>query len=140
MRVMSFPFLMPAGRRPGLESPSDQGRGTSEASGAWPRRVSGSVGGDGLWSAVKGRRKAPWNSGRDRRCGLVDSLRGLGRNGPSGGREARRLERGMAVIRALAVTLNQGKTATTLMRAEPRSLWQAARELGGGECRRSDLR
>ena len=140
MRVMSFPFLMPSGRQPGLESPSNQGRGTSEASGAWPWRRSGSVRGGGLWSAVEGRRKAPWNSGRDRRCGWADSLRGLGRNGPSGGREARWLERGTAVIRALAVTLNQGKTATTLMRAEPRSLWQAAQELGGGECRRADLR
>jgi len=82
MRVMPFHFLMSAGRRPGLESPSDQGRGTSEASGAWPRRVSGSVRVGGLWSAVEGRPRAPWNSGRDRRCGWADSLRGLGRNGP----------------------------------------------------------
>ena len=49
MRVMSFPFLMPSGRMPGLESPSDQGRGTSEASGAWPRRRSGGV---GCWRAL----------------------------------------------------------------------------------------
>ena len=82
MRVMSFHFLMRSGRMPGLESPSDQGRGTSEASGAWPWRRSGSVRGGGLWSAVEGRRKAPWNSGRDRRCGKADGLRGLGRNGP----------------------------------------------------------
>ena len=81
MRVMSFHFLMPSGRMPGLESPSDQGRGTSEASGAWPWRRSGSVRVGGLWSAVEGRRKAPWNSGRDRRCGKADGLRGLSRNG-----------------------------------------------------------
>ena len=73
---------MPVGRMPGLESPSDQGRGTSEASGAWPWRRSGSVRGGGLWSAAEGRRKAPWSSGRDRRCGKADGLRGLGRNGP----------------------------------------------------------
>ena len=82
MRVMPFYYLMQFGREPGLESPSDQGRGTSEASGAWPRRVSGSVRVGGLWSAVEGRRKAPWNSGRDRHCGKADGLRGLGRNGP----------------------------------------------------------
>ena len=35
---------------------------------------------------------------------------------------------------------NRSTTSTTLMRAEPRSLWQAAQELGGGECRRADLR
>ena len=66
----------------GCESASAIGRGTSEASGAWPRRVSGSVGmrralavqglGD-LWLP---------DPDKDRRCGWADSLRGLGRNGP----------------------------------------------------------
>ena len=40
MRVMSFPFLMPFGRQPGLESPSNQGRGTKWSvapEGVWQR-------------------------------------------------------------------------------------------------------
>ena len=40
MRVMSFPFLMTFGRQPGLESPSDQGRGTKWSvapEGVWQR-------------------------------------------------------------------------------------------------------
>lgn len=41
MRVMSFPFLMPSGRQPGLESPSNQGRGTK-----W------SVAPEGVWLAI----------------------------------------------------------------------------------------
>ena len=82
MREMSPAFTTPLMREPGFESSSAIGRGTSEASGAWPWRRSGSVRVGGLWSAVEGRRKAPWNSGRDRRCGWADSLRGLGRNGP----------------------------------------------------------
>ena len=39
----------------GCESASAIGRGTSEASGAWPRRRSGRCGGGGLWSAAEGR-------------------------------------------------------------------------------------
>ena len=40
MRVMSFPFLKPSGRQPGLESPSNQGRGTKWSvapEGVWQR-------------------------------------------------------------------------------------------------------
>ena len=40
MQVLPFPFLMPAGRRPGLESPSNQGRGTQWSvapEGVWQR-------------------------------------------------------------------------------------------------------
>ena len=66
----------------GCESASAIGRGTSEASGVWPRRRSGRERGGGLWSAAEGRLQAPWSSGRDRRCGWADGLRGLGRNGP----------------------------------------------------------
>ena len=82
MRVMSFLYLMRDGRRPGLESPSDQGRGTSEASGAWRRRVSGSV---GMRRALAvqglGDLRLP-DPDKDRRRGWADSLRRLGRNGP----------------------------------------------------------
>ena len=39
-------------------------------------------GGGGLWSAAEGRLQAPWSSGRDRREGWEDGLRGLGRDGP----------------------------------------------------------
>lgn len=39
-------------------------------------------GGGGLWSAAEGRPRAPWSSGRDRREGWEDGLRGLGRDGP----------------------------------------------------------
>ena len=66
----------------GCESASDIGRGTSEASGAWPRMVSGSV---GMRRALAvqglGNLRLP-DPDKDRRCGWADSLRGLGRNGP----------------------------------------------------------
>ena len=82
MRVLSFSSLMRDGRRPGLESPSDQGRAASEASGAWRRRVSGSV---GMRRALAvqglGDLRLP-DPDKDRRCGRADSLRRLGRNGP----------------------------------------------------------
>ena len=48
MRVMSFPFLMPSGRQPGLESPSDQGRGTKwsvATEGVWQRGDAAGFGG-----------------------------------------------------------------------------------------------
>ncbi len=61
---------------------------------------------------------------KDRRRAWADGLPGLGRDGPNSGREAEWLERGTAVIRAQAGTLNQGTTATTLMRAYRRSLWR----------------
>ena len=66
----------------GCESASAIGRGTSEASGAWPRRVSGSV---GMRRALAvqglGDLRLP-DPDKDRCCGWADSLRGLGRNGP----------------------------------------------------------
>ena len=80
-REMSPAYILSLMREPGFESSSAIGRGTSEASGAWPWRRSGRCGCGGLWSAVEGRRKAPWNSGRDRRCGRADGLTGLSRNG-----------------------------------------------------------
>ena len=79
MRVMSFPFLMWSGRMPGLESPSDQGRGTK-----WS--VAGEAvwcGGDGWLWRCKGWEtsgsQTPTKTGIVR---LADGLRGLGRNGP----------------------------------------------------------
>ena len=82
MREMSPSYRLSLMREPGFESSSAIGRGTSEASGAWPRRRSGRCGGGGLWSAAEGRLQAPWSSGRDRRCAWADGLRDLGRNGP----------------------------------------------------------
>ena len=87
----------------GCESASAIGRGTSEASGAWPRRVSGSVGmRRALAAQGLGDLRLP-DPDKDRRCGWADSLRGLGRNGPP-------CERGTSVdaghngIRELALT------------------------------------
>ena len=78
-RVMPWASALTLMRMPVSESPSDQGRGTK-----WS--VAGEAvwqcGGGGLWSAAEGRPQAPWNSGRDRRCGRADGLPGLGRNGP----------------------------------------------------------
>ena len=102
-REMSPAYILSLMREPGFESSSAIGRGTSEASGAWPRRVSGSVRGGGLWSAVEGRRKAPWNSGRDRREGRTDGLRGLSRNGSPCERRTD-LDAGYDGIRELALT------------------------------------
>lgn len=56
--------------RGGCESGSAIGRGTK-----W------SVGGEAVWSAAEGRRKAPWSSGRDRRCGRTDGIPALSRDG-----------------------------------------------------------
>ena len=66
----------------GNESPSDQGRGTSEASGAWPRRRSGVV---GRWRALAaqglGDLRLP-DPDKDRQLVReADGLRGLGRDG-----------------------------------------------------------
>ena len=79
MQEMLLLYLMWFGRIPVLESPSDQGRETK-----WSVGPGGGleVWGGGLWSAAEGRLLAPWSSGRDRRCGWADGLRGLGRNGP----------------------------------------------------------
>lgn len=66
-------------RKPVSESPSDQGREAKRSvagEAVWKR------GDGGLWSAVEARPWAPWNSGRDRRCGRTDGLPGLGRDGP----------------------------------------------------------
>ena len=79
MREMSFPFLMPSGRQPGLESPSDQGRGTK-----W------SVAGEAVWCGGDGglwRCKGWETSGSQTptKTGIVrwaDGLRNLGRDGP----------------------------------------------------------
>ena len=80
-REMSLAYNLSLMREPGFESSSAIGRGRSEATGAWPWRRSGRWGGGGLGSAVEGRPWAPWNSGRDRREGWTDGLRGLSRNG-----------------------------------------------------------
>ena len=62
----------------GYESGSAIGRGTKWSVGgeAVCKRGDG-----GLWSAAEERRKAPWSSGRDRRCGRTDGLTVLSRNG-----------------------------------------------------------
>ena len=77
---MPVEVVMRFGRE--CESASAIGRGTSEASGAWPRRVSGSV---GMRRALAvqglGDLRLP-DPDKDRRCGWADSLRGLGRDGP----------------------------------------------------------
>lgn len=65
-------------RQPGLESHSDQGR---EAKRSVGHGGGLEVWGGGLWSAAEGRLQAPWSSGRDRRCGWADGLRGLSRDG-----------------------------------------------------------
>jgi len=76
MSWMSSLTLM---RMPVSESPSDQGR---EAKRSVAGEAVWQCGVGGLWSAVEGRPRAPWNSGRVRRCGWTDGLPGLGRNGP----------------------------------------------------------
>ena len=53
--------------------------------------------GGGLWSAVEGRRKAPCNSGRDRRCGKADGLRGLSRDGSLAGTKVHCSRRSLAL-------------------------------------------
>ena len=79
MRAQTFLFLIRSGREPGLESPSDQGRGTK-----WS--VAGEVvwrdGDGGLW------RHKVWEtlgSQTPTKTGIVrlaDLLPGLGRDGP----------------------------------------------------------
>ena len=86
------------------ESASAIGRGTSDASGAWPRRVSGSV---GMRRALAvhglGDLRLP-DPAKDRRRGWADSLRGLGRNGPPCERRTD-VDAGYDVPRELALTL-----------------------------------
>jgi len=66
-----------------FESSSAIGRGTSEASGAWPRRVSGSL---EMRRALTGHRTGDLRlpaAAKDRQgARQADSLRGLGRDGP----------------------------------------------------------
>ena len=62
MRVMSFPFLMASGRQPGLESPSNQGRGTK-----W------SVAPEGVWQ--RGGRRALERRGRETQGSLEQRKR-----------------------------------------------------------------
>ena len=81
-REMSPAYILSLMREPVFESSGAIGRGTSEVSGAWPRRRSGRERGGGLWSAAEGRLQAHWSSGRDRREGKADGLRGLSRDGP----------------------------------------------------------
>ena len=64
--------------RDGCESGSAIGRGTKWSVGG---EAVWQCGDGGLWSAAEGRRKAPWSSGRDRRCGRTDGLTALSRNG-----------------------------------------------------------
>ena len=67
------------------ESASAIGRGTSEASGAWPRRVSGSV---GMRRALAvqglGDLRLP-DPDKDRQSAWADGLRGLSRDGSPAG-------------------------------------------------------
>ena len=76
MTLRFSPRLM---RESAFESLNDQGR---EAQRSVGHGGGLEVWGGGLWSAAEGRPKAPWSSGRDRRCGWADGLRGLGRDGP----------------------------------------------------------
>lgn len=81
MREMSPAFTTPLMREPGFESSSAIGRGTSEASGAWPWRRSGRCGG---WRALAvqglGDLRLP-DPDKDRQSVWTDGLRGLSRNG-----------------------------------------------------------
>ena len=98
MREMSFSFLMRLGRKPGLESPSDQGRGTSEASGAWPGRRSGAMGMTGSGAdASAGRCAARRRSGRDRHRGEGRRPPRPGPGRPTVGSEVRRSRRSQAL-------------------------------------------
>ena len=66
----------------GCESASAIGRGTSEASGAWPRRRSGRERGRRALAAQGlGDLRLP-DPDKDRWRGWADGLRGLGRDGP----------------------------------------------------------
>ena len=79
VRVISLMLALTFMRESAFESLNDQGRGMK-----WSVGHGGGleVWGGGLWSAAEGRLLAPWSSGRDRRCGWADGLRGLGRDGP----------------------------------------------------------
>ena len=80
-REMSPAYILSLMREPGFESSSAIGRGTSEASGAWPWRRSGRCGG---WRALAvqglGDLRLP-DPDKDRQSVWTDGLRGLSRNG-----------------------------------------------------------
>jgi len=83
-RVMSLKMLRTWPRAPGPESTNHQWRGTSEASGAWPRRRSVASARKG-WRALTVQRtgdpRLPAAS-KDRQYVGTDGLRGPGRHGP----------------------------------------------------------
>ena len=67
----------------------------------------------------------------------ADGLRDLGRNGPPCERVTG-VDAGYKCEREQALAFEYGQDATTLMRVKPRSLWRAARILGGGVCCRTE--
>lgn len=106
MRVMSFPFLMPSGRQPGLESPSDQGRGTK-----W------SVAPEGVWQR-EGRR-ALERRGRETQGSLEQRKRPtlwVGRLPPGPGTE-----------RPIPGSKVEGSRPSGLALCPRRSLWRVQR-------------
>ena len=106
MRVMSFPFLMPSGRQPGLESPSNQGRGTK-----W------SVAPEGVWQR-EGRR-ALERRGRETQGSLEQRKRPtlwVGRLPPGSGTE-----------RPIPGSKVEGSRPSGLALSPRRSLWRVQR-------------
>ena len=85
-------------------SPNHQWRGTSEASGAWPRRWSGRCWGRrALAVQGLGDLRLP-DPDKDRRCAWADGLRGLGRDGPPCERSTG-VDAGYNGLRELALSL-----------------------------------
>ena len=106
MRVMSFPFLMRSGRRPGLESPSNQGRGTK-----W------SVAPEGVWQ--RGGRRALERRGRETQGSLEQRKRPtlwVGRLPPGSGTE-----------RPIPESKVEGSRPSGLAPCPRRSLWRVQR-------------
>ena len=123
MRVMSFPFLMPSGRQPGLESPSNQGRGTK-----W------SVAPEGVWQ--RGGRRALERRGRETQGSLEQRKRPtlwVGRLPPGSGTE-----------RPIPESKVEGSRPSGLALCPRRSLWRVQRSgiptlsapTAGSECGR----
>ena len=103
MRVMSFPFLKPSGRQPGLESPSNQGRGTQ-----W------SVAPEGVWQS--GGRRALERRGRETQGSLEQRKRPtlwVGRLPPGSGTE-----------RPIPGSKVEGSRPSGLAPCPRRSLWR----------------
>ena len=119
---MSLRFSPTLMREPDFESLNDQGRGTK-----WSVGHGGGleVWGGGLWSAAEGRPRAPWSSGRDRRCVWADGLRGLSRDGSFSCERGTAGDAGDDGPRELALPYELRYLATTLMRSAVRhSLWR----------------